>query len=93
MEVCIYKNKPLYSKTRGRLLRFSGEKPKPNRGDEHLTEVLFYKTILHSDEIIRESLTELKDKIAAYFEKELQNDLSNAMQVIGEWADANRVTE
>lgn len=93
VEVCIYKNKPLYSKTRGRLLRFSEEDPKPNRGDEHLTEVLFYKTILNSDEIISESLAELKEKIAAYFELELREDLLNSLQRIGEWADSNRTTE
>jgi hypothetical protein len=84
---------PLYSKTRGRLLRFSAEKPEPNRGDEHLVDVLFRKTIIHPEEIIRESLTELKDKIAAYFEVELQEDLLNSLQRIGEWADSNRVTE
>jgi hypothetical protein len=93
VEVWIYKKMPLYSKTRGRLLRFSTEKPEPSRGDEHLVDVLFRKTIIHPDEIIRDSLPELKSKIEDYFEIQLHEDLSNAMQVIGEWADLNQVTE
>jgi hypothetical protein len=93
VEICIYKNKPLYSKTRGRLLRFSAEGPELNRGDEHLIDVLFRKTIIHPDEIIQESLAELKDKIAAYFDVGLREDLLDSLQRIGEWADSNRVTE
>jgi hypothetical protein len=75
VEVWLYKNKPLFGRSRGRLSRFSEEGPEPNRGDEHLVEVLFRRTILSSVEIIRDGMPELKAKVANYFDAQLAEDL------------------
>lgn len=82
-EICLYKYKPLFSKLKGRVSRFSEEGPEPNRGDEHLVEVLYRKQIIHSEEIIYRSLSELKNKIATYFESDLKRDLEESVQAIG----------
>jgi hypothetical protein len=71
-------------------VRFSAEGPEPNRGDEHLVEVLYRKTIIHAEDIIRESLAELKNKIAAYFESDLKKDLDKSVQEIGTMLDLIR---
>jgi hypothetical protein len=68
------KTKPLFIKAKGPLSRFSAETPEPNRGDEHLVEVMYRKTIIQPDEIIRQSLSELKNKVAGYFHSDLPND-------------------
>ena len=90
-EVWVYKNKPLYSKTRGRLMRFSAEGPEPNRGDEHLVDVLFRRTIISPEEIVQRSLSELKEMIATYFESDLRDDLAEAERIIGSWADTEQM--
>lgn len=82
VEIWLYKNKPLFSKARGRLPRFSKEAPEPNRGDEHLVEVLYHKTIIGSGEIIRESISDLKARLTSYFESELENDLQESGMAI-----------
>ena len=50
VNVSIYKNKWLYSKLKGQLSRFSSESPESNRGDEHLVDFWFYKTIISSEQ-------------------------------------------
>jgi hypothetical protein len=90
VEIWLYKNTPLFAMTKGRLVRFSAEAPEPNRGDEHLVEVLYRKTIIHAEDIIRESFAELKNKIAAYFESDLKKDLEESVQHIGRMLDSVR---
>jgi len=81
-EIWLYKYKPLFSKLKGRVSRFSEEGPEPNRGDEHLVEVLYRKQIIHSEEIIYRSLSELKNMIDTYFESDLKRDLEQSVQLI-----------
>jgi len=88
VEIWLYKNKPLYSKLKGRLSLFSAESPETNRGDEHLVAVLYRKTIIGADQIVRESLAELKTKIAAYFDSDLEKDLEASVTVIGKALDS-----
>jgi len=92
VELAVYKNKPIYSKIRGKLERYSREGPEPNRGDKHLVEILFLKTIINADQIIHGSLEELKNTIAAYFDSDLQKDLAEASNRIGNWACATNQT-
>jgi hypothetical protein len=75
VEMFVYKNKPLYSKHKERLPRFSPESPEPNRGDEHLVAVMYQKTIISADQIVRESLADLENRIAVYFDSDLEKDL------------------
>lgn len=75
VEMFVYKNKPLYSKHKERLPRFSPESPEPNRGDEHLVAVMYQKTIISADHIVRESLADLENRIAVYFDSDLEKDL------------------
>lgn len=82
VEVWLYKNKPLFSKAKGRLSRFLHQDPEPNRGDEHLVEVLFRKTIIGSEEIITEAIPELRMRVATYFESELAGDLQESAKRI-----------
>jgi hypothetical protein len=89
-EIWLYKDKPLFSKMKGRLVRFSAEGPEPNRGDERLVEVLYRKTIIHAEDIIRESLAELKNKIDVYFESDLERDLEKSVQEIGRMLESVR---
>jgi len=87
VEIWLYKNKPLFRKAKSRLTRLSEEAPEPNRGDEHLVEVLFRKTIIHAEDILQASLTELKESIATYFESDLKNDLDESIAAIGDALD------
>jgi hypothetical protein len=83
VEIWLYKNKRLSSKVKGRLSLRSPERPEPNRGDEHLVEVLYRKTVINSDEIIRGNLAELKQKIAVFFESYLKTILEKSVAEIG----------
>jgi hypothetical protein len=93
VEIWLYKNKPLFSKMKGRISRLSEERPEPNRGDEHLVHVLYRRTIIHADEIIHRNLSELKEKIAAYFESDLKRDLEESVRGIGNLVDSIRSEE
>jgi len=75
VKIWVYKNRSLYSKHKERLPRFSPERPEPNRGDEHLVAVMYQKTIISSDQIVRESLEDLKNRITVYFDSDLEKDL------------------
>lgn len=90
VEIWIYKKASLYSKIKGGLTLYSAERPEPNRGDEHLVEVLFRRTIISSDRILQESISGLKDRIAEYFGSELQVDLAEATKRIGGWANTTQ---
>jgi hypothetical protein len=85
VEIWVYKNK---RHLKGRLSRFSAESPELNRGDEHLVEVLYRKTIITADQIVRESLVELKKRIADYFDTELKKDLDESVKQIGKALDS-----
>lgn len=87
-EVWLYKNKPLFAKMKGRISRLSEEGPEPNRGDAHLVEVLYRKTLIGADDIIYRSLPELKGAIAAYFEAALKDDLERLLRGIGGLLDS-----
>lgn len=82
VEMMIYKKMPLYRRCKGQLRCLSEEQPKPNRGDEHLVEVLFCETIIQSDQIIEESLDQLKERIASYFDTQLHADLEESVGAI-----------
>jgi hypothetical protein len=43
---------------------------------------LYRKTIISADQIVRESLAELKTRIAVYFDSELQKDLEESVTII-----------
>ena len=88
VEIWLYKNRSLYSKLKNRLSRFSAESPESNRNDSHLLAVLYRKTIIRADQIVRESLADLKDRIAVYFDSDLEKDLEESMKVIGKALDS-----
>jgi hypothetical protein len=50
--------------------------------DEHLVEVLNRIQIIHSEEIIYRSLSELKNMIATFFESDLKRELEKSVQSI-----------
>jgi hypothetical protein len=93
VEIWLYKNKALFFRLKGRISRLSEEGPEPNRGDEHLVEVLYRKTIIRAADIIHSSLSELKDKIATYFEADLKRDLEESAQGVGNMVDSIRSKE
>lgn len=82
VEVWLYKKSPLYRKVRGQTSRISEEGPEQNRSDLHLVEVLFRRTIVYPDQIIAESLAQLKERISIYFETSLQSDLEKSVDTI-----------
>ena len=88
VNISIYKRSRLYPRLRFRVSRFSAESPEPKRGDEHLVDFWFYKTIINADQIVRESLAELKNRIAVYFESDLKKDLEESVMVIGKALDS-----
>ena len=75
VKIWVYKKAQLYLKHKERLPRFSPESPEPNRGDEHLVAVMYQKTIISADQIVRESLADLENRIAVYFDSDLEKDL------------------
>jgi hypothetical protein len=88
-EIWLYKkNRAFFSKVRGRLSLLAEERPEPNRGDEHLLQVLYKKTVINADEIIRGDLAELKNKIAVYFELDLKTILEKSVTEIGNALDS-----
>lgn len=89
VEVWLYKKMPLFRKVRGQISRISDEGPESCRGDSHLVEVLFRRTIIHPDQIITESLTQLKKLIATYFETQLQYDLEGSVDTICSMLESN----
>lgn len=82
VEMMIYKKMPLYRRCKGQLKCLSEEQPKPNRDDEHLVEALFIRTIIHPNQIIQESLDQLKERIASYFDTQLRADLEESVDAI-----------
>jgi len=82
VEVWLYKKTPLFRRCRGRLRCVSEEQPEPNRSDEHLVEALFIRTIIHPNQIIEESLAQLKERVATYFENQLETDLEESTDAI-----------
>ncbi len=82
VEMWLYKKSPLYRKVRGQTSRISEEGPEQNRSDLHLVEVLFRRTVVHSDQIIEESLDQLKERIASYFDTQLRADLEKSVDAI-----------
>lgn len=82
VEAMLYKKMPLFRRCKGQLSCLSKEKPEPNRGDEHLVEALFFRTIIPPDQIIEESLDQLKERIAGYFENQLESDLKESVDGI-----------
>jgi hypothetical protein len=59
----------------------------PNREDDYLVTVLFREVIINAEEMIRGSLVELKNKIAAYFASELKKHLDESVTKIGKMLD------
>jgi len=82
VEMWHYKKSPLYRKVRGQTSRISEEGPEPNRSDLHLVEVLFRRTIVYPNQIIEESLDQLKERIATYFATQLKCDLEESVDAI-----------
>ncbi|MDB4657844.1 PD-(D/E)XK nuclease family protein, partial [Verrucomicrobiales bacterium] len=82
VEIWLYKHMPLFRKVRGRVSRVSEEGPEPGRSDLNLVEVLFRRTIVHPDQIIEESLDQLKERIASYFDTQLRADLEESVDAI-----------
>ena len=90
VEVMLYKKMPLFRKMKGQLRRVSEEGPEPNRGDQHLVEVLFRRTIVDTDQIIAESIDELKKRIADYFDSNLSQDLHESVDAICTMLESNQ---
>ena len=55
-----------------------------------LVEVLFRRTIVDTEQIIAESLDELKKRIADYFESNLAQDLRESVDAICTMLESNQ---
>lgn len=84
--IWIYKKAPLYSRIKRHIKCFSAERPTPGRGDEHLVDVVFYRTLIPAERILQESISELKKVIADYFSSKLEEDLSVGLRKIEAFA-------
>jgi len=76
VEVWLYTKFQLYKKVKSQI-------PSLIVSDDRLAAVLYRKTIINADQIIKESLPDLKKRIADYFEKELKTDLEREAARIG----------
>jgi len=88
VEIWLYKKSALFLKNRGRLSQFLVKDLGRNREDGHLVAVLFREVIINTDEIIRGSLAELKNRIAAYFASDLKKHLDESATKVGNMLDS-----